>query len=440
MRSPEELAREKIDALLEQCGWILQNRSTINLSAGRGIAIREGLLKGGEADYLLFGDGKALGTIEAKPEGHTLIGVEEQSGKYATSLLDIYPKWQTPLPFAYESTGVETQFTNRLDPDPKSRNVFAFHKPETLLAWLQPEHQLNPRLANLPTTDQMPTTNLWSAQIEAIRNLERSLAANKRRALIQMATGSGKTSTAVNFVYRLIKLAGARRVLFLVDRGNLGDQTLKEFQQFVTPDDGRKFTELYNVQHLQSAQLDRVSRVCISTIQRLYSMLRGEEIDAEIDERSGYELRESLWKQPPPVVYNPNVPIETFDFIITDECHRSIYNLWRQVLEYFDAYLIGLTATPSKQTIGFFNKNLVMEYGHEHAVTDNVNVPYDVYKIDTEITTGGSRVEKGFYVDKRDRLTRKVRWEQLDEDLAYQPNELNRAVVSPDQIRSVATK
>ncbi|HEY4273623.1 MAG TPA: type I restriction-modification enzyme R subunit C-terminal domain-containing protein, partial [Candidatus Udaeobacter sp.] len=193
------------------------------------------------------------------------------------------------------------------------------------------------------------------------------------------------------------------------------------------------------------------------TIQRLYSMLRGEEIDPEIDERSGYELGDnvaqasrlwgqrgvspvasgSLYSAPLPVTYNPAIPIETFDFIITDECHRSIYNLWRQVLEYFDAYLIGLTATPSKQTIGFFNKNLVMEYGHEHAVTDNVNVPYDVYKIDTEITTAGSRVEKGFYVDKRDRLTRKVRWEQLDEDLAYQPNELDRAVVAPDQIRTV---
>src|SRR5205814_1742143 len=286
-----------------------------------------------------------------------------------------------------------------------------------------------------------------------IRNLEKSLAANKRRALIQMATGSGKTYTAVNFVYRLIKLAGARRVLFLVDRGNLGDQTLKEFQQFVTPDDGRKFTELYNVQHLQSSQLDKVSRVCISTIQRLYSMLRGEEIDAEIDERSGYELAfggyigsqaSSLTRPagilpaaPLPVTYNPAIPIETFDFIITDECHRSIYNLWRQVLEYFDAYLIGLTATPSKQTIGFFNKNLVMEYGHERAVADQVNVNYDVYKIDTEITKGGSRVEKGFYVDKRDRLTRKVRWEQLDEDLAYQPNEIDRAVVAPDQIRTV---
>src|SRR6266550_1855451 len=379
MPSPEELAREKIDKLLTEYGWILQNRSTINLSAGQGIAIREALLRGGdEVDYLLFVDGKAIGTVEAKPEGFTLTGVEEQSGKYGKGLLDIYPKWREPLSFAYESTGVETQFTNQLDPDPKSRNVFAFHTPETLLEWIQQPAQLNARLTYL-LTDQMPTADLWSAQIEAIRNLEKSLTANKRRALIQMATGSGKTYTAVNFVYRLIKLAGARRVLFLVDRGNLGDQTLKDwsssdktssegearrvsagsanqFQQFVTPDDGRKFTELYNVQHLQSAQLDRVSRVCISTIQRLYSMLRGEEIDAEVDERSGYELRESLWKQPPPVVYNANVPIETFDFIITDECHRSIYNLWRQVLEYFDAYLIGLTATPSKQTIGFFNK------------------------------------------------------------------------------------
>src|SRR5437879_9015092 len=309
MPSPEELARRNVDALLERCSWQVQDRRSINLSAGRGIAVREALLKGGdEVDYLLFVDGKAIGMVEAKPEGHTLTGVEEQSGKYGKRLLDIYPKWREPLPFAYESTGVETQFTNRLDPDPKSRNVFAFHRPETLVEYLgsagaspaepgaspDSSSNLNTRLANLLTSDQMPKSNLWSAQIEAIRNLEKSLAANKRRALIQMATGSGKTYTAVNFVYRLIKLAGARRVLFLVDRGNLGDQTLKEFQQFVTPDDGRKFTELYNVQHLQSAQLDRVSRVCISTIQRLYSMLRGEEIDAEIDERSGYELRESL--------------------------------------------------------------------------------------------------------------------------------------------------
>src|SRR5437763_13076178 len=184
MPSPEELAREKIDPLLQQCGWVLQNRTTINLSASRGVAIREALLqRRDEADYLLFVDGKAIGTVEAKPEGFTLTGVEEQSGKYGKGLLDIYPKWREPLPFAYESTGVETQFTSRLDPSPKNRNVFAFHTPETLLDYLQAEHQLNTRLANLPTSDQMPTTNLWSAQIEAIRNLTKSLAANKRRAL-----------------------------------------------------------------------------------------------------------------------------------------------------------------------------------------------------------------------------------------------------------------
>src|SRR6266702_6807336 len=168
MSSPEELAREKIDKLLTDCGWTIQNRSTINFWVARGVAIREALLKGGdEVDYLLFGDGKALGTVEAKPEGHTLTGVEEQSGKYGKGLLDIYPKWREPLPFAYESTGVETQFTNQLDPSPKSRNVFAFHKPETLLDWVQSETQLNTRLADLPAADQMPKTNLWSAQIEA---------------------------------------------------------------------------------------------------------------------------------------------------------------------------------------------------------------------------------------------------------------------------------
>src|SRR6478736_3749394 len=160
MPSPEELARQNIDVLLTKCGWQVQDRRSINLSAARGVAIREALLKErDEVDYLLFVDGKAIATVEAKPEGYTLTGVEEQSGKYGKGLLDIYPKWRDPLPFAYESTGVETQFTNQLDPIPKSRNVFAFHRPETLLEYLEPEHQLNHRLAELLTTDQMPKRN-----------------------------------------------------------------------------------------------------------------------------------------------------------------------------------------------------------------------------------------------------------------------------------------
>ena len=234
----------------------------------------------------------------------------------------------------------------------------------------------------------------------------------------------------------MIKRAGARRVLFLVDRSNLGRQTLREFQGFTTPDEGRKFTELYNVQLLQSSRIDPVSRVCIATIQRVYSMLKGEELDPELEELSGFDLA-PLQREPAPVEYNSDIPIETFDVIITDECHRSIYNLWRQVLEYFDAFLIGLTATPSKQTSGFFQQNLVMEYNHEQAVADGVNVDFDVYRINTEITQQGSSVEAGYYVDKRDRQTRKVRWEELEEDLTYTPNQLDREVVAEDQIRTV---
>ncbi|MFQ6028115.1 MAG: type I restriction-modification enzyme R subunit C-terminal domain-containing protein, partial [Dehalococcoidia bacterium] len=286
---------------------------------------------------------------------------------------------------------------------------------------------------NMPPLD---ASGLWSVQERAIRNLEESLAAGRPRALVQMATGSGKTFMACNQVYRLIRHAGARRVLFLVDRSNLGRQTLREFQGFTTPDDGRKFTELYNVQHLQSSRIDPVSRVCISTIQRVYSKLKGEELDPELEELSGFDLA-SVQREPAPVEYNPDIPIETFDVIITDECHRSIYNLWRQVLEYFDAFIIGLTATPSKQTFGYFQQKLVMEYNHEQAVADGVNVDFDVYRIRTEITEQGSSVDAGYYVDRRNRQTRKVRWEQLDEDLTYAPTQLDREVVAEDQIRTV---
>ncbi len=435
VKTPEEQAREKIDQQLEACGWTVQDRSDTDLSAALGVAIREFPLEGGdEADYMLYADGKAIGVVEAKKEGHTLKGVEIQSDKYVNGLPDSLPSYHRPLPFAYESTGIETQFTNALDPHPRSREVFTFHRPETLIEWATTVAQLRERLTTLPP---LITDALWKVQTTAITNLEHSLSLSRPRSLIQMATGSGKTFASVNAIYRLIKHANARRVLFLVDRGNLGRQTLKEFQKFVTPDDGRKFTELYNVQHLKSNKIDEVCRVCITTIQRLFAMLKGEEIDPELEEGSIFETGQPLFKEPVPVEYNPAIPIETFDFVVTDECHRSIYNLWRQVLEYYDAFLIGLTATPSKQTIGFFNRNLVMEYSHEQAVADRVNVDFDVYRIRTRITEGGSTVESEHWVGKRDRLTRAKRWDQLDEDFDYGGNQLDRDVVAEDQIRTV---
>jgi len=445
--NPEQQARQRIDELLTAAGWTVRNPADANIHADRGVAIREFPLKSGHgyADYLLYIDGAAAGVIEAKKEGITLSGVETQSDKYTNGLPDGLPAWRNPLPFAFQSTGIETRFTNGLDPQPRARSVFAFHKPEVLAGLLgsQPgqvaDGSTTPPtfLAQLQKMPPLVEQGLWPAQIKAINNLEQSLRENRPRALIQMATGSGKTFTAISFIYRLIKFAGARRVLFLVDRGNLGDQTLKEFQQYVSPYNNFKFSEEYIVQRLSSNTLDTTARVCICTIQRMYSMLKGRELPADLDEVDVGAALAAINAPPEPIEYNAAIPIETFDIIVTDECHRSIYNLWAQVLEYFDAYLIGLTATPNKQTFGFFHQNLVMEYPHEQAVADGVNVNYDVYRIKTQITEGGSQVEAGYYVEQQDRETREKRWQELDEDLEYQARQLDRDVVTPDQIRTV---
>ncbi|MGB4927844.1 MAG: type I restriction-modification enzyme R subunit C-terminal domain-containing protein [Giesbergeria sp.] len=454
--TPEAKARETIDALLLSAGWHVCGVADANIHAALGVAIREFPLNSGFgfADYLLYVNGKACGVIEAKKEGATLTGVEVQSGRYAQGLPTALPAWRRPLPFVWESTGVETHFTNGLDPEPRARSVFAFFRPDLLVQWLT----LIPPAADGPSVSESPGTflarmrnmpqlvtewgsggahyALWPAQISAITNLEKSLAANKPKALIQMATGSGKTFTSIGFIYRLIKFGGARRVLFLVDRGNLARQTKKEFDGYASPYNNYKFGEEYIVQHLQGNQLDTSARVVICTIQRMFSMLKGRELAEEADEESTEKI-ETLFKDPEPIGYNPAIPIESFDIVVTDEAHRSIYNLWRQVLEYFDAYLIGLTATPNKQTFGFFNQNLVMEYGHAQAVADGVNVNYDVYRIKTEVSEQGAKVDKGFWLETQDKATRRKTAWQLDDDFEYQPEELDRAVQTPDQIRTV---
>lgn len=467
--TPEALARRHIDQLLSAAGWVVCDMKNVNLHAAQGVAIREFPLNPGHgfADYLLYVNGKACGVIEAKKEGVTLKGVEAQSERYAQGLPAALPAWRRPLPFLFESTGVETQFTNGLDPQPRSRRVFAFFRPELLAQWLDkpvpslyvvapgtvqgqdtehPPYSAGTFLARMQHMPDLVTQwgqgganyQLWPAQIKAVQNLEKSLAANKPKALIQMATGSGKTFTAISFIYRLIKFGGARRVLFLVDRGNLGRQTKKEFDQYASPYNSYKFGEEFIVQHLQGNQVDTSARVVICTIQRMFSLLKGKELPPEADEEST-EGAESLFKDPEPIGYNPAFPIELFDIVVTDEAHRSIYNLWRQVLEYYDAYLVGLTATPNKQTFGFFNQNLVMEYGHTQAVADGVNVNYDVYRIQTEVSEKGAKVEKGFWLETVDKATRRKSAWQLDEDFEYDPNELDRSVQTPDQIRKVIT-
>jgi len=437
-QTPEQIARDKIDQMLVEAGWVVQSKNEVNLTANKGIAVREYQTDVGPADYVLFVDRKPVGIIEAKreDEGHRLTAVEDQSKGYAVSKLKYLDN--DPLPFVYESTGTITRFTDYRDPKPRGRNVFSFHKPETIAGWLKKEKSLRDRLLDIPGLDPI---GLRPAQIVAIENLEHSFKKNRPKALIQMATGSGKTFAAATFVYRLLKHADAKRILFLVDTRNLGEQAEQEFMTYQPTDDNRKFTELYNVQRLSSSYIASDSQVCISTIQRLYSILKGEELDdsAELDNPN-----ENTWmqqqvnkKQNIPVEYTAKVPIEQFDFIVIDECHRSIYNLWKQVLDYFDAFLIGLTATPDKRTFGFFNENVVSQYTYEESVTDGVNVPYDVYTIETEISEKGDTVKSGWYVDRRDKLTRKKRWQQEDEDTKYEKNDLDKKVVNPSQIRNI---
>lgn len=440
--APEARARMRIDAMLVEAGWVVQDYRSINRTAARGVAVREVPLRAGHGvvDYLLFVDGEAAGVLEAKKVGTSLTGVEIQSAKYAQGLPDELPAVSRPLPFAYESTGEETHFTSLYEPVARAREVHWFHRPETMARWIKRAADSKDAatfrggLRRMPPLDRV---GLRPAQYDAIRALEDSLAADRRRALIQMATGAGKTFTAAAESYRLLKFAGAQRVCFLVDRGNLGRQTLREFQTFITPDTGRKFTDLYQVQLLSSNKIDPAAQVVITTIQRLYSILRGDEtFDDELDETSIEDLTPA---ELPTVGYNSAVPVEFFDLLLVDECHRSIYGVWRQVLEYYDAHLVGLTATPSKQTLGFFSQNLVFSYTHEQAVADQVNVDFDVYRIRTRIGSEGSIVEADgeTLVKFRDRLTGQTRLVALEDDVVYSATQLDRDVVAEDQLRTV---
>jgi len=432
-KTPEQKARDNIDKQLQKAGWDIQDKDAINWNKSKGIAVRHYYTEDGkEADYILFVNRKPVGVIEAKKEddGFRLTVIEEQSGEYASSKLKYLNN--DPLPFVYESTGTLTRFTDYRDPKPRSRPVFSFHKPETSIEWLKKDDTLRKQFYDLP---ELNIDGLRDCQITAINNLEESFKNNKPRALIQMATGSGKTFTAITFIYRLLKFVDVKRILFLVDTRNLGEQAEQEFMAYQPNDDNRKFTELYNVQRLQSSYIASDSQVCISTIQRMYSILKGEELDEKMEEENPNESWQP--KEPLPVIYNKNIPIEQFDFIVIDECHRSIYNLWKQVLEYFDVFLIGLTATPDKRTFGFFNENIVSEYSHEMAIADGVNVGYEVYTIDTKLTKKGAKLKAKEFVDIRNKLSRKTRWQQLDVDFEYSNKQLDNEVVNPSQIRNI---
>lgn len=432
--TPEQRAREVIDRKLLQSGWIIQDVKSLNPMAAMGVAVREFPTSTGEVDYALFVEGVPVGVVEAKKSeaGEDITAVEKQSARYANSSFK-WVKCEYRIRFAYEATDKLTRFTDYADIKYRSRKVFSFHRPETLAALLKQPDTLRNNMKHFPPLD---TTGFLQCQITAIQNLDASFAHNKPRALVQMATGAGKTFTAITSVYRLLKYGKMNRVLFLVDTRSLGEQAEREFLAYRPSDDPRSFSQIYGVHRLKSAYIPEGVQVCISTIQRMYSILKGEELDASAEETSFYEYVTADTKAPKDVVYNAKYPPEFFDCIIVDECHRSIYNVWSQVLEYFDAFIVGLTATPDNRTFAFFNENVVSEYPREQAIIDCVNVGEDVFLIETQIGKNGALIMKQM-IETRSRLSREKRWKQMDEDVDYKPPQLDREIVNPSQIRAV---
>lgn len=441
---PEAKARVSIDAKLEAAGWVLQDMSEFDRTASLGVAVREFRTKeGNEVDYALFVDGFPCGLIEAKEDNKAveliINALNQNEGYQSEGLKGNYKK--EDIRFIYEATGNIIQYKDLKDPNPRSHKIYSFHRPESLKELID-EYKthvlykgttLRSRLQSFP---ELPTDGFRDCQVKAVLGLENSFGLNRPRSLVQMATGAGKTFTAITSVYRLLKFAGAKRVLFLVDTNNLGEQAEAEFKKYNSYDTKQKFTDLYSVERIQKSYIQESTNVTISTIQRLYSMLcndlenfaEGSDEEQQTDEGA---IRE--------VHYNAKYTPEFFDFIIIDECHRSIYHKWSQVFDYFDAFLIGLTATPSSQTYGFFNKNVVSEYSHEQAVVDGVNVgSFGTFIIKTEkMQNGGvvNRMEQRLHV--RDKRKRTERWEIADADEHYEGKDLDRSVVNFDTIRVI---
>ena len=426
--TPEEKARVKIDRWFEDAGWEVTDRDHYTPTS-TAVAIREGLLENNlEADYFLFINGKAVGVLEAKRKEVDIAAdhVAEQAEHYTRAVPNCYQTHSNPLPLVYLSNGESVLFKNQEIEDAPYDEINRIHSPKEIVKMLGIEEQF----AGLPVVKKR---GLRDCQYEAISELEKSYRTGQNRALMVLATGAGKTYTAVTAAYRFLNYAKMRRVLFLVDRNNLGKQAEGEFGTYRLTENGDPFNTIFGVSRLKSATIPKDANVVISTIQRLFAFLKGEPItsDNDDDEESGTNEEINL----PP---NPALPQDYFDLIIIDECHRSIYGNWKKVLEYFNtARLIGLTATPVPETKAFFNNNIVVNYTLEKSIVDGVNVGARIYRIKTKETEEGGAIRIGDKLRQVTRYTGKVETITNRESQNYTKEELNRSIINPAQIKLI---
>ena len=427
--NPEEKARVIIDRMFEEAGWKVVDRDKYapNMTA---VAIREGLMVGNrEADYLLFLNGKAVGVLEAKRIETDINSdiVQEQARLYTRSC----PKWcqawfpNIPLPLAYVANSRDLMFYDTRKSNSEFEYCKKIHTPKEVKKLLGLEDDY----VGLPT---LSPKGLRACQYEAITQLEQSFRNGENRALMVLATGAGKTYTACLAAYRMLAFTPMKRILFLVDRNNLGKQAETEFGTFRLTENGDPFNTIFTVNRLKSSSVPTDSNVVISTIQRLFSLLKGDEITDNDEDDKEIEDKEIILPE------NPNLPSDFFDMIIIDECHRSIYGNWQKVLNYFSkAKLIGLTATPVPETKAFFNGNIIVNYTLENSIIDGVNVDCRVYRIKTQATENGGAILEGDKVKRETCYTGQVQTISNQETKNYTREELNRSIINPAQIKLI---
>lgn len=430
--TPEQKARKIIDRTLQNKGWGIVNRDEYdsNMNAA---ALKEGLLSGNlEADYILFLNGEAVGVIEAKRKEVNICSPEviSQAENYTHKLLSWYKAIEKPLPLVYISNGEKWIFKNQRKPESEYEEISGIHSPKQIKKLLGIEDFY----AGLPFL--IKDDKLRECQYNAIVNLEKSFKEGKKKALINIATGAGKTWTACLASYRMLNYTDMKRVLFLVDRRNLGEQAEGEFGKFKFTENGDPFNAIFGVERLKSSNFPKDANVYISTIQKLFSFLKGSANDDEDIEDDDEETKDP--GKPVILPENPSLPKDFFDMIIIDECHRSIYGNWKPVLDYFEnAHLVGLTATPSKETVAFFDSNLVANYTLEESYKDRVNVPPRIYRIKTKVTEEGGAILEGDPLKKKVIYTGKLFDTKSSGTEEYSKTELNRSVINLSQIKLI---
>ena len=431
---PEELARVKIDKQLNNAGWdiIARNEYLPNST----VAIKEALMKGNtESDYLLFVDGKAIAVVEAKKEANNLGDeVAAQAEFYSANPQPWYALWiNGMIPLVYLANGNKIYFKNMLIPDSEYEELSAMHSPKKML-------QLIGQVSEYGALPRIEKKGLRDCQYNAEVALEASLKEGKKKALAILATGSGKTYLACLASYRMLNYTPVKRVLFLVDRNNLARQTESEFSLFDRTENGHALSSLYQINRLRKPE-DINGQVVISTIQKLFAVLTGQNIaddneDAE-DENSNRDNEKAL-KEIIQLGDDLKLPSDFFQFIIVDECHRSIYGKWKAVLDYFKgATVLGLTATPTPEAVAYFNNNIIEKYTYDDSVVDGVNVPARVYRIMTEATVHGGTIHEGEKVVELTRRTGEIEEHTAKQRVDYSPTQLDRSVINQNQIEAV---